>query len=76
MKKNPNIDNRHSNTKLKSAMDFFKQKKLKTEPTKITRIEIDSSTKSSEYNSTMVGIYKTDIFQIDSILDTMKQILI
>ena len=77
MKKNQNNDNRHTNTKLKSAMDFFKQKKQKTEPPKQAHIEIDSTSKSSsEYSSTMVGVYKTDIFQIDSLLDTMKQILI
>ena len=75
MKKNLDNDNIHANTKLKSAMDFFKQKKQKPEP-KPSHIEIDSTSKSSEHNSAMVGIYKTDIFQIDSLLDTMKQILI
>ena len=32
MKKNLDNDNIHANTKLKSAMDFFKQKKQKPEP--------------------------------------------
>ena len=43
---------------------------------KKTNTNVKSSTvTSSEFNSTMQGVYKSDIFQIDSYLNKIKQIL-
>ena len=74
------MDKRKANTNIKTTMDFFKQKRAKANNKKLFHIEINGSSKasvtsSSQFNSTMQGIYKTDIFQIDSYLAKMKQIL-
>ena len=70
------------NTNVKTTMDFFKQKRAKANNKKLfSHIEINSNVKAStstslEFNSTMQSIYKSDIFQIDSYLAKIKQILI
>ena len=76
------MDKRKANTNIKTTMDFFKQKRLKTNNKKLfSHIAINSnndktnSTTSTQFNSTMQGVYKSDIFQIDSYLVKMKQIL-
>ena len=62
-------------------MDFFKQKRAKANNKKLfSHIEINSNNDKanasiSDFNSTMQGIYKTDIFQIDTLLNKTKQIL-
>ena len=76
------MDKKKANTNVKTTMDFFKQKRAKANNKKLfSHIEINSnnvkaSTSTSlEFNSTMHGIYKADIFQIDSYLSKIKQIL-
>ena len=75
------MDKRKVNTNVKTTMDFFKQKRAKANNKKLfSHIEINGNIKSStstssEFNSTMQGIYKTDIFQIDTYLNKIKQIL-
>ena len=75
------MDKRKANTNVKTTMDFFKQKRAKANNKKLfSHIEINGNIKSStstssEFNSTMQGIYKTDIFQIDTYLNKIKQIL-
>lgn len=76
------MDKKKANTNIKTTMDFFKQKRLKTNNKKLfSHIAINSnndktnSTTSTQFNSTMQGVYKSDIFQIDSYLLKMKQIL-
>ena len=76
------MDKKKANTNIKTTMDFFKQKRLKTNNKKLfSHIPINSnndktnSTTSTQFNSTMQGVYKSDIFQIDSYLLKMKQIL-
>ena len=76
------MDKKKANTNIKTTMDFFKQKRLKTNNKKLfSHIAINSnndktnSTTSTQFNSTMQGVYKSDIFQIDSYLAKMKQIL-
>ena len=75
------MDKKKTNTNVKTTMDFFKQKRAKANNKKLfSHIEINSNVKSStvtssEFNSTMQGVYKSDIFQIDSYLNKIKQIL-
>ncbi len=75
------MDKRKANTNVKTTMDFFKQKRAKANNKKLfSHIEINGNIKSStatssDFNSTMQGIYKSDIFQIDSYLTKIKQIL-
>ena len=75
------MEKKKANTNVKTTMDFFKQKRAKANNKKLfSHIEINGSVKastisSSEFNSTMQGIYKSDIFQIDSYLAKIKQIL-
>ena len=75
------MDKKKTNTNVKTTMDFFKQKRAKANNKKLfSHIEINSNVKAStstslEFNSTMQGIYKSDIFQIDSYLAKIKQIL-
>ena len=76
------MDKKKANTNIKTTMDFFKQKRLKANNKKLfSHIAINSnndktnSTTSTQFNSTMQGVYKSDIFQIDSYLLKMKQIL-
>ena len=79
------MENKKSNTNVKTTMDFFKKKREKANNKKLfSHIEINSSYNtankpsitSSEFNSTMQSIYKSDIFQIDSYLNKIKNILI
>ena len=76
------MDKNKENSNIKTTMAFFKQKRAKANNKKLfSHIEINSSGKSgtqtsSEFNSTMQGVYKADIFQIDSFLNKIKQILI
>ena len=75
------MEKKKANTNVKTTMDFFKQKRAKANNKKLFyHIEINGNVKastisSSEFNSTMQGIYKSDIFQIDSYLTKIKQIL-
>ena len=75
------MEKKKANTNVKTTMDFFKQKRAKANNKKLfSHIEINGNVKastisSSEFNSTMQGIYKSDIFQIDSYLTKIKQIL-
>ena len=75
------MDKKKTNTNVKTTMDFFKQKRAKANNKKLfSHIEINGNIKSStatssDFNSTMQGIYKSDIFQIDSYLTKIKQIL-
>ena len=75
------MEKKKANTNVKTTMDFFKHKRAKANNKKLfSHIEINGSVKastisSSEFNSTMQGIYKSDIFQIDSYLAKIKQIL-
>jgi hypothetical protein len=75
------MDKKKTNTNVKTTMDFFKQKRAKANNKKLfSHIEINSNVKAStstslEFNSTMQGIYKSDIFQVDSYLAKIKQIL-
>jgi hypothetical protein len=64
-------------------MDFFKQKRAKANNKKLfSHIEINSDnnkssfTTTADFNSTNQSIYKSDIFQIDTYLDKVKQILV
>ena len=78
------MENKKSNTNVKTTMDFFKQKRAKTNNKKLfSHIEINSDinnkpsfTTSADFNSTNQSIYKSDIFQIDTYLDKVKQILL
>ena len=79
------MENKKSNTNVKTTMDFFKQKRAKANSKKLfSHIEINSDinnnkpsfTTSADFNSTNQSIYKSDIFQIDTYLDKVKQILI
>ena len=75
------MEKKKGNTNVKTTMDFFKQKRAKANNKKLfSHIEINSnskasSTTSTEFNTTMQGIYKTDIFQVDTYLTKVKQIL-
>ena len=78
------MENKKSNTNVKTTMDFFKQKRAKANNKKLfSHIEINSgfnntskpSFTSSDFNSTNQSIFKSDIFQIDSYLNKIKQIL-
>ena len=75
------MEKKKANTNVKTTMDFLKQKRAKANNKKLfSHIEINGNVKastisSSEFNSTMQGIYKSDIFQIDSYLTKIKQIL-
>ena len=69
----------------KGFMDFFKQKRAKANSKKLfSHIEINSDINnnkpsfatSADFNSTNQSIYKSDIFQIDTYLDKVKQILL
>ena len=80
------MENKKSNTNVKTTMDFFKQKRAKANNKKLfSHIEINSGFNntnklsfitSSDFNSTNQSIFKSDIFQIDSYLNKIKQILI
>ena len=76
------MENKKANTNVKMTMDFFKQKRAKANNKKLfSHIEINSDinkpfTTSTDFNSTNQSIYKSDIFQIDSYLNKIKQILI
>ena len=79
------MENKKSNTNVKTTMDFFKQKRAKANSKKLfSHIEINSDTNnnkpsfatSADFNSTNQSIYKSDIFQIDTYLDKVKQILL
>ena len=76
------MENKKSNTNVKTTMDFFKQKRAKANNKKLfSHIEINSDTNkpsfatTSNFNSTNQSIYKSDIFQIDTYLNKIKQIL-
>ena len=75
------MEKKKGNTNVKTTMDFFKQKRAKANNKKLfSHIEINSNNGKanasiSDFNSTMQGIYKTDIFQIDTLLNKTKQIL-
>ena len=78
------MENKKANTNVKTTMDFFKQKRAKANNKKLfSHIEINSgfnntskpSFTSSDFNSTNQSIFKSDIFQIDSYLNKIKQIL-
>ena len=75
------MEKKKGNTNVKTTMDFFKQKRAKANNKKLfSHIEINSNNDKanasiSDFNSTMQGIYKTDIFQIDTLLNKTKQIL-
>ena len=76
------MENKKSNTNVKTTMDFFKQKRAKANNKKLfSHIEINSDTNkpsfatTSDFNSTNQSIYKSDIFQIDTYLNKIKQIL-
>ncbi len=80
------MENKKSNTNVKTTMDFFKQKRAKANNKKLfSHIEINSDNnnnnkpsfaRSADFNSTNQSIYKSDIFQIDTYLDKVKHILI
>ena len=79
------MENKKSNTNVKTTMDFFKQKRAKANSKKLfSHIEINSDINnnkpsfatSANFNSTNQSIYKSDIFQIDTYLDKVKQILL
>ena len=80
------MENKKSNTNVKTTMDFFKQKRAKANTKKLfSHIEINGDNNTSEktsfstttgFNSTNQSIYKTDLFQLDTYLNKMKQILI
>ena len=79
------MENKKSNTNVKTTMDFFKQKRAKANNKKLfSHIEINSDNNnnkpsfatSADFNSTNQSIYKSDIFQIDTYLDKVKHILI
>ena len=79
------MENKKSNTNVKTTMDFFKQKRAKANNKKLfSHIEINSDINnnkpsfatSADFNSTNQSIYKSDIFQIDTYLDKVKQILL
>ena len=77
------MENKKSNTNVKTTMDFFKQKRAKANNKKLfSHIEINrdnnksSFTTTADFNSTNQSIYKSDIFQIDTYLDKVKQILV
>ena len=77
------MENKKSNTNVKTTMDFFKQKRAKANNKKLfSHIEINSDnnkssfTTTADFNSTNQSIYKSDIFQIDAYLDKVKQILV
>ena len=77
------MENKKSNTNVKTTMDFFKQKRAKANNKKLfSHIEINSDntkpsfTTTADFNSTNQSIYKSDIFQIDTYLDKVKQILV
>ena len=75
------MDKNKANANVKTTMDFFKQKRAKANNKKLfSHIEINSNNDKanssiSDFNSTMQGIYKTDIFQVDTYLAKIKQIL-
>ena len=76
------MDNKKANTNVKTTMDFFKQKRAKANNKKLfSHIEINSGNNkpsfatSTDFNTTNNSIYKSDIFQIDSYLNKIKQIL-
>ena len=79
------MENKKSNTNVKTTMDFFKQKRAKANNKKLfSHIEINSDNNnnkpsfatSADFNSTNQSIYKSEIFQIDTYLDKVKHILI
>jgi hypothetical protein len=80
------MENKKSNTNVKTTMDFFKQKRAKANTKKLfSHIEINGDNNTQEktsfstttgFNSTNQSIYKTDLFQLDTYLNKMKQILI
>ena len=79
------MENKKSNTNVKTTMDFFKQKRAKANNKKLfSHIEINSDNNnnkpsfatSADFNSTNQSIYKSDIFQIDTYLDKVKHILL
>ena len=76
------MENKKSNTNVKTTMDFFKQKRAKANNKKLfSHIEINSDTNkpsfatTSNFNSTNQSIYKSDIFQIDAYLNKIKPVL-
>ena len=75
------MEKKKANTNVKTTMDFFKQKRAKANNKKLfSHIEINSNTKastttSSEFNSTIQGVIKSDIFQVDTYLNKIQQIL-
>ena len=76
------MENKKSNTNVKTTMDFFKQKRAKANNKKLfSHIEINSDTNkpsfatTSNFNSTNQSIYKSDIFQIDTYLNKIKPVL-
>ena len=79
------MENKKSNTNVKTTMDFFKQKRAKANNKKLfSHIEINSGFNntnkpsfitSSDFNTTNQSIFKSDIFQIDSYLNKIKHIL-
>ena len=73
------MEKKKANTNVKTTMDFFKAKRQKANNKKLfSHIEINSkasTTSSSEFNSTIQGIIKSDIFQVDTYLNKIQQIL-
>ena len=76
------MENKKSNTNVKTTMDFFKQKRAKANNKKLfSHIEMNSDTNkpsfatTSNFNSTNQSIYKSDIFQIDTYLNKIKPVL-
>ena len=76
------MENKKSNTNVKTTMDFFKQKRAKANNKKLfSHIEINSDINkpsfatTSNFNSTNQSIYKSDIFQIDTYLNKIKPVL-
>ena len=76
------MENKKSNTNVKTTMDFFKQKRAKANNKKLfSHIEINSENNkpsfatTSDFNSTNQSIYKSDIFQIDTYLNKIKPVL-
>ena len=79
------MEDKKSNTNVKTTMDFFKQKRAKANSKKLfSHIEINSDINnnkpsfatSADFNTTNQSIYKSDIFQIDTYLDKVKHILL
>lgn len=70
----------NSNNNIKATMDFFKQKRDKENKKAFSSLDVNKdniskSTTIPNFHSTIQGIYKSDLFQIDSYMDQIKSIL-